>query len=439
MLFKNFQEEEMKNIKKMTKWILSTLFILCLFTVYTTFGETIYVSISTGKNKNAGTIEAPMKNIDKAINKAKSGDTIRVAEGVYSGTFKVGYIKTEKPLKMFGGYSADFSARDIIKHPTLFQPDNKSGGKSRKALLTLSKIVDGTVIDGFIFDMGMRNSYSPDEGKPEGLETGRLLLPPKKANGDNVTVTEQCLYIAAGNKGGRIIISNNVFLNSAKFAIQGGIPGGTIIIKNNIFVSNRMAAIEIWGTSASNIPEAEIAFNSVLFTWSRLKDFLDMGYGLRIMTKMKYNVHHNVFGTSTLTGVDHTRFNDDEKIELDNNLFFLNKQSDMQYSPESNTKLNLSAEEFEDLEFMSVSGNKNTIPKGLPVLKAYLDGFLSARYTEEEDYDPDSPANQIREMLGINKQGKLTTSVTMFGNRYPWKKALELFGAIKGIGAQILE
>ena len=286
---------------------------------------------------------------------------------------------------------------------------------------------------------GMRNSYSPDEGKPEGVETGRLLLPPKKANGDNVTVTEQCLYIAAGNKGGRIIISNNVFLNSAKFAIQGGIPGGTIIIKNNIFVSNRMAAIEIWGTSASNIPEAEIAFNSVLFTWSRLKDFLDMGYGLRIMTKMKYNVHHNIFGTSTLTGVDHTQFNDDEKIELDNNLFFLNKQSDMQYSPESNTKLNLSAEEFEDLEFMSVSGNKNTIPKGLPVHKAYLDGFLSARYTEEEDYDPDSPANQIREMLGINKQGKLTISVTMFGNRYPWKKALELFGAIKGIGAQIPE
>jgi len=197
-----------------------------------------------------------------------------------------------------------------------------------------------------------------------------------------------------------------------------------------------MAAIEVWGTSASKVPTAEIAYNTILFTWSRLKDFMDMGYGVRIMTKMKYNIHHNIIGTSVLTGVDNSRFNDDQNVNLDNNLFFLNKQSDMQYSPESNTKLNLSADEFEELELASVNGNKNEIPKGLPIDKAYLEGFLSARYTEEADYNPDSPANQIREILGMNKQGKLTTSVTMFGNRYPWKKALVLFGAFQGAGTQ---
>ena len=200
-----------------------------------------------------------------------------------------------------------------------------------------------------------------------------------------------------------------------------------------------MAAIEIWGTSASTVPNADISNNTLLFTWSRLKDFMDMGYGVRIMTKMKYNIHHNIIGASVLTGVDHSRFNNDEWVNLDNNIFFLNKQSDMQYSPESNTKLNLSADEFEDLELASVSGNRNEIPQSLPVDKAYLEGFLSARYTEEADYNPDSPANQIREMLGLNKKGKLTTSVSMFGNRYPWKKALELFGAVEGIGVQNLK
>jgi len=162
-----------------------------------------------------------------------------------------------------------------------------------------------------------------------------------------------------------------------------------------------------------------------------------MGYGIRIMTKMQYNIHHNIIGASILTGVDNTRFAPDELVKLDNNIFFLNKQSDLEYSPESNTKLNLSAEEFEDLEFESVSDNVNEVPKGLPVDKAYLDGFLSARYSEEEDYDPESPANVARELLGLNKQGKLTTSVSMFGNRYSWEKALELFGAVSEAGAQM--
>lgn len=413
--------------------------VILLFFVFTSisFGEVVHVSITTGKNSNPGTAVAPKKNIDKAINAAQAGDTIKVAEGTYNGTFSVGYIITDKPLILMGGYTSDFSTRDVSKHPTLFQPDNKSGAKSRKALLSLTKNVDGMVIDGFVFDMGMRNSYSPDEGRPEGVETGMLFLPPKKAQGENATVTEQCLHIASGNSGGDITIQNNVFLNSAKFAIQGGVPKGTITIRNNVFVSNRMAAIEVWGTSAGQIPNAEIDHNTVLFTWSRLKDFMDMGYGVRIMTKMKYNIHHNIIGASVLTGVDHSRFNDDANVNLDENTFFLNKQSDMQYSPESNTKLNLSADEFEDLELASVSGNRNQIPKGLPIDAAYLEGFLSARYTEDADYNPDSPANQIREMLGLNKQGKLTTSVSMFGNRYPWKKALELFGAVEGTGAQI--
>jgi hypothetical protein len=37
----------------------------------------------------------------------------------------------------------------------------------------------------------------------------------------------------------------------------------------------------------------------------------------------------------------------------------------------------------------------------------------------------------------LNKQGKLTASVSMYGNRYPWQKALELFGAVSTAGAQM--
>ena len=433
------KERGMRSSRKLDRWLIVVSMVLFIMMVSTAYGETIHVSISTGKNKNAGTKEAPMKNLDKAIKKAKEGDTLLVAEGTYSGTFGIGYIVIDKAIKLYGGYSTDFSGRDIINHPTVFQPDNKSGAKSRKALITLGKAgksLDGAVLDGLIIDMGMRNSYSPKDGKPKGVETGMLLLPPKKASGEKATVTKQCLFISNGTKGGNVTISNNVFLNSALYAIQGGLPSGTLTITNNVFVSNRMATIEVWGTSAKEIPNAEISYNTILFTWSRLKDFMDMGYGVRIMTKMKYNIHHNIIAAAILTGVDNTRFADDEMVQLDENLFFLNKQSDMEYSPESNTKLNLAADEFEDLELASVSGNINEVPKGLPIDKAYLEGFLSARYTEEEDYDSDSPANQMRAMLGLNKQGKLTTSVSMFGNRYSLKEALKLFGAVDGVGAK---
>lgn len=407
-------------------------------------GAAIFVSKGTGSNSNPGTREAPLKNLDKAIARASAGDTILVAEGVYNGTFDIGYLESNKPLRLYGGFTADFSARDPVAHPTLVQPDNASGAKSRKALLTFTEAVDGAVVDGFVFDMGLRNSYHPGEGKPEGVETGQLLLPPEKAGGDNPTVTEACLAIPSAAQGGEVLIQNNAFVNCAKFAIQAGLRSGTLRILDNVFVANRMAAVEVYGTCASTggpksavrCGDAEIARNTILFSWSRTRDFQDMGYGIRVMTKLGYDIHHNLIGGNVMAGVDHSRFNPDEWLRLDHNTFFVNKKADVEYSPASNTSLDLRAEQLADLEIASVEGNAGAIPRGLPVDPAYLEGFLSARYREQTDLDRGSPANQWRSILGLNLQGTMTSSVSMYGNRYPWKKALELFGAAEGRGAR---
>jgi hypothetical protein len=45
-------------------------------------------------------------------------------------------------------------------------------------------------------------------------------------------------------------------------------------------------------------------------------------------------------------------------------------------------------------------------------------------------------ANQWRSMLGMNLQGTMTSSVTMFANKYPWQEALSLFGNVSGFVAQ---
>jgi len=154
------------------------------------------------------------------------------------------------------------------------------------------------------------------------------------------------------------------------------------------------------------------------------------------MTKCNYNIHHNIIGASILAGVDHTRFNKNEWVSVDHNIFFVNKDKDLHYSPASNTRLRIDAGDFGDLEIASANGNRNEIPESLKVHKAYLDGYLNARYSEQTDLDRNSAANQWRSILGMNLQGTMSSSVTMFCNKYPWKEALELFGNVEGYGAQ---
>lgn len=405
----------------------------------------IYVSKS-GSNKNDGSKELPMKNIDKAMEAAATGDEIRIAEGIYMGTFNIGYLESDKPVKLYGSWDAQFTKQDIVNHPTVFQPDNESGGKSRKALLKFTKEVAGTIVDGIVWDMGERNVYHEKEGIVDGVEGGRIKSSTEASPGQNSTVEEPAISIASAALGGDVTIQNCVFVNGSNFAIQAGLRSGTFRVINNVFVANRMAAIEIYGTCAGSnqqkdmvaCAEVEIAYNTILFTWSRLKDFLDMGYGVRIMTKCTYNIHHNIIGASIMGGIDDSRFCKDEYIKIDYNIMFGNKGGDLYYTPASNTKLQLTVDQFEDLEFESATGNVGQAPE-IPVNQAYMKGFFSARYKETTSYDPNSSQNQWARALGMNQQGTMSSSVSMFMNKYPWEESLKLFGATSEAGAQLVK
>jgi hypothetical protein len=67
------------------------VFLLTLLS-FPLVAKTIYVPGAAGKNNQPGTKEQPLKNIDKAIKIAQSGDTVNVAGGIYSGTFDIGYL-----------------------------------------------------------------------------------------------------------------------------------------------------------------------------------------------------------------------------------------------------------------------------------------------------------------------------------------------------------
>ena len=421
-----------------------------------TNGPTYYVSMDNGSNRNDGSKDKPFKNIQKAIDAATDGASILVAQGNYFGLLDKGEINITKPVKIYGGYAPDFSERNILKYLTMIQPTPATNGSvdgQGTMQIKVNKAGSKVVIDGLIFDRGNTIAYNPKgEGRPEGVESPMMQgIGTSGIGGAELKEevgTTQTSQIYLENPVCDIVISNCAFINAPNYGIRGNFRAGKIIVTNNIFINNRMAACEIPGTDAQKNVVVEFTYNTVLFMWSRTKSFEDMGYGYRYMTGADSYVENNILGLTCFSGLDRTRVDSDKNKEAkrittaEHNIFFLNKQTDLTI-PGGGMFLRVKADNFDDVEQLAeVAGNKTltdaSVFKG-KINEAYLNGFLSAQYSETSDYDPNSSANSFRRAMGMNQVGKLTTTVTMFANRYPWKEALSFFGAMNGYGAQIPE
>lgn len=402
-----------------------------------------YVSQATGKNKNTGdTPASAFKNIQKALDQAASGDTVKVAQGNYFGTLNSGNIIMRSPVTLLGGFSPDFAERNILKYQTRVQPDNNSNstGCDHPLLrIDINKQAD-VVIDGLFFDKGESNNYHLQKGVVEGVAGGLLVHPPQVSKQGMRPNAKMPLIAGPGAGGfdGNLLIQNCLFLNGNNCALRFQ-AAGSVKVFNCVFVGNVMSATELWGGKRDQQAQLEFAHNTVLFTWSRTSEMADMGYAVRAMTLMDYNIHHNIIGFSSFAGVDATRDDKNRKLKIDHNVFLFNKQADLTL-PGGGMFMRVWVKDFEDLEIES--SDKNTAPEDLSVLagainKAYAAGFLSATYNEQVDYDENSPMNQFRAALGLNKQGKISSTVSMYANKYPFDDAIKLFGAVSGVGAQL--
>ncbi len=438
----------------MTPRLLTLAIALSLGTVSAQAAE-FYVHKDGGKNSFPGTSEQPFKNLQKAIDKAEDGDTIYVAEGNYCGIMDRGQIKLNKQVTILGGYSSDFSERDILQYRTTVIPPNKPDIHRDDAIILVEQgNRDGTtVIDGFIFDQGETNDYHETKGRPEGLMSGMFMVPPTRSSSTAVPTAN--IAMIKGNASGDFTVSNSVFNNAAHYGIWVAQGKGTFTVKNSVFTANRMSAIEVRGRMNDHKQvKVNLENNTVLFTWSRTKEMEDMGYGVRAMTGADYDIKGNILALSTFAGYDNTRIDSNlsvrKNVALDNNMFFLNKEADMT-APGSGKFMRLWVEEhFEDLPDLDVPGTTFTStednvgldsadPLKSAINTAYLDGFLSASYSEVSSYDADSPANTFRRAMGLNQMGTINSTVTMWANRYPLEDSLKLFGAVPGYGAQLPE
>ena len=417
----------------------------------------IYVSLSTGKKKNAGTKEAPLKNLWHALQKAADGDVIHVAEGIYPGNAKCNWFLIDKAVSIIGGYSPDFAARDPLKHRTMFQPLNENNDKKGTGLgiftiqFDMSKPAPkgvNMVFDGLIFDDGQAQSYHPVKGKPAGVETGMWLEPPAKGNTPFASSKRYLVYSATANRAeGDITFKNCLFLNAGNIAMNLNWYKGKVKMENNVFCNNLMVGANVYSSNPQpGAVEWEFEKNTVLFTWSRTSELSDMGFGIRTTANVKSEIEDNIIGLSVLTGWDNTKGLDKtKKIEAKGNVFFLNRQSDAQVT-KSPSVVKVKVEDFED----DLEGNygietaSDNVALADPKVfngrlnTAFLNAFLSMKYSETATLDA-GKLNAFRQAVGLPQQGTIVSKVDMFGNRYPLEDALKLFGAMAGKGAQTIQ
>ena len=356
----------------------------------------------------------------------------------------------DKPVNLIGGYNADFSERNPLVHHTMLRPSNaQNATKPTFGTLTIKTRKFGknssVLIDGLIFDHTQANSYHQREGKPEGFAHGMLTIPPARGGTKNPSIDKALLN---AETDGTFTIQNCLFLNGSNFAVLTAHFSGKVTIRNNVFIGNRMMAADVRSTNGKpGMVDFEFANNTLLFTWTRTKAFEDMGFGVRANANMSTNIHHNIIGLNTMSGFDNTKGSDKtKKVKLENNIFFLNKTSDVTVTISPSIKfMKVEDDGFDDLgELEGMVSVKDNIAlkdpalfKGIIDVK-YLEAFLNATYSEKVDYDENSPMNQFRAALGLNKQGKITSKVSMFANPYPFDSAIKFFGAIRDVGAQPL-
>ena len=414
----------------------------------------IYVSLSSGKNKNAGTKEAPLKNIWKAVEKSQPGDAIHVAEGNYPGKMKCGWVQLDKPVSLIGGYSPDFTVRDPLKHKTMFQPKNDQNDKKGSAMALMRidfKNQKGfkMLIDGLIFDDGFASSYHETKGKPEGFDTGMWLEGPamNKLRDKFPSANRYSLFATLGyGTAGELEIRNCTFVNGSNFGVNINWFEGEVKMKNNVFCNNRMIGANVQSSNGQpGKVKWEFENNTVLFTWSRLNDLADMGFGVRVNANVEAEIENNIIGLNVLTGFDNTKGNGKtKKIQLDGNVFFLNRESDVQMTV-SPSVAKVRVDGFEDLEgtdgIESIEDNVDLAdPKVFAgrINAKYLNSFLSMKYSESTKLD-EGKCNGLRSVLGLPLQGTIKTTCDMYANRYPMEDALKLFGAMEGKGAQVIK
>ena len=281
---------------------------LCAAALATTAqADDYYVSAARGKGKK-GSKEEPVRDLGIIVPKLKAGDTVHIAVGTYVGMSDSGADEIKVPVKILGGYSDDFAARDPWgEHKTVLSGINLAKNFSSKPRLHIGdrRTPGEIMVDGVVVDNGARNGYMNETNN----EIRRRFQP---KTGSNAAPDTPGISLD-GAEGAKVTVENCAVFNCAPTHKTGAIKvfcgkNGQASIRNNMAVNNTGAGIcclSSWHPKdGKGLPTFTIEHNTVLFTWKFDALSTDSGSGLKLESGVIATVRNNVFAFGDAFGID---------------------------------------------------------------------------------------------------------------------------------------
>lgn len=397
-----------------------------------------YVHATRGSGKE-GSQASPAKDLGNISQLLAAGDRVLIAEGTYVGRAENGSDEIQVPVEILGGWSDDFSSRDAWgKHKTILTGSRNSQNFSRNARLSiktdkyssnLKPLAHKVLVDGIVFDQGPRNTYA-DETE---TKIKRKASPGAVASPDSSAVT-----VVTGQLGD-IEFVNCVVINSA--SSQGAVslqPGkaGKVVVRNNVAINNTGFGFQLSRSFNANQAKDQPVYlfqnNLVLFT-EKYDAFAQTqgGSALKLDSGIQCTIENNILGMSDFYGIDNSA--NVQRIVLRDNIFLGNIVADyLEFS------MRLAIHDIADSS-RSVQQSSGNAIKALEfkVPSAWSSLYMARnvidRNVEEAKISvPNSTANQIRSILGLNLRGEnLSSDSDVWLPRMQLEAAMELVSSMR--------
>lgn len=399
-----------------------------------------YIS-AAGKGK-AATKEEPAKDLGNIITMLKPGDTVHIAEGVYTGRGDNGSDQIAVPVKIIGGYSADFSKRDPWgAHRTILSGDNKSKNFDQGPRLAVDcqkfkeKGDYSIVVEGVIVDNAARNRY-------DGVDQGKVGRKASPTTGENASSDRGGIRVVAPASGlttCNITVKDCVVTNCAP--TQGAISAwgyakSNITLTNNLVVNVTGNGIDCMSNfhpkDGKDLPVFTVSGNSVLYVW-KYDAFGEIGgNGIQLDADTVVKLTGNAIACADIASVNNAKKSKD--VTLKENLLVMPGKCEYL---EGNTAI-----AFKDLTDSSQllsrdsGGNANAAvvaPVPAKWAERYATRTVLDRNKIEAGVKPDATrANALRSILGLPLQAPAVEADSDI-----WLHRLDLDGAIASGSAKL--
>jgi hypothetical protein len=203
-------------------------------------GAMIFVRNEGGKKKQGGQTPAePIKFLYRALERVTAGDELKLA-GPFHGDAGAGHFRLLVPhVVIRGGFSADFTTRDLERFPTILSREPGAAVSSIQQHILEVGHGAGITLEGLVFDAQHHYPYNAQGLVFEKAASWALL----KIQARRSVTIRHCVFVnAAGpaididaQPGTQVTIEHCVFLNGCCNAIHFRGNGGALTIERCTF------------------------------------------------------------------------------------------------------------------------------------------------------------------------------------------------------------